>query len=174
MKLNLASGTDIRDGWINLDIVPKWPLARRGCDVIWDARKDKIPYDDGSANEIYAGYLFLHLAPRFHKPVVQEIHRVLSPTGVFMVGEVDMEIVMQRFLENPADIRCHELIWGEQGELSGDQKQFELAEFDKHCHGFTQDTLVSFLASAGFKYMERIRIHSPEVWYELTLVCRKT
>jgi ubiquinone/menaquinone biosynthesis C-methylase UbiE len=174
MKLNLASGTDIRDGWINLDIVPKWPLARRGCDVVWDARKDRIPYDDGSADEIYAGYLFLHLAPRHHDSVLKEIYRVLSPTGRLVVGEVDMEKVMQRFLENPADPRCHELIWGEQGDLPGDQQQFELAEFDKHCHGFTQDTLIDFLTAVGFRFIQRIYIHNPEVWYELTLSCRKT
>jgi len=172
MRLNLASGTDIRDGWVNLDVVPKWPLARRGCDVVWDARTDKIPYDDNSAIEIYAGYLFLHLAPRFHIPVLKEIRRVLSPTGVFAVGEVDMKIVMRRFLQDPTDVRCHELIWGEQGVLP-DGEQFELAEFDKHCHGFTEDSLLDFLTSHGFTDVARINIHSSEVWYELTLTCGK-
>ena len=69
MKLNLASGTDLKPSpWVNLDIVPRWPNTDRGCDVVWDARKDKIPFADNSVDEVYASYLLLHLAPRFHAP----------------------------------------------------------------------------------------------------------
>lgn len=169
MKLNLASGTDLRDGWVNLDVVPKWPSAPRGCDVIWDARKDKIPFPDGSAEEIYAGYLLLHLAPKYHSAVLADIRRVLSPAGVLMVGEVDMEVVMRMFLENPLDTRCSELIWGEQGSIHGD----DLADFDKHCQGFTEASLKKVLTDAGFTGFQRVRFHCADVFYELTLTCRK-
>lgn len=169
MKLNLASGTDIKPGWVNLDIVAKWPCAQKGCDVIWDARKDKIPFPDNSAEEIYAGYLLLHLAPKYHSAVLSDIHRVLSPGGVFTVGEVDMEVVMRMYLENPFDNRCSELIWGEQGSLHGD----DLAEFDKHCQGFTESSLRKILSDSGFTDFQRIRIHCAEVFYELTLNCKK-
>jgi hypothetical protein len=174
LKLNLASGTDYRDGWVNLDIVPKWPLASRRCDIIWDARKDRIPFDNNSACEIYAGYLFLHLAPRFHDQVLKEIRRVLSPTGYLIVGEVDMDIVMYKFLRNPDDKRCHELIWGEQGLLPDGSNQFDLAEYDKHCCGFVESTLRSFLDAHGFVNIERVKMHSSDVWYELTLICQKS
>jgi len=177
LKLNLACGTDIKDGWVNLDIVPKWPLAPRGCDKIWDARKDKIPFNDGSVSEVYAGYLFLHLAPHFHLCVIQDIFRVLSPGGSLMVGEVDMEIVMKKFLDSPTDGRIHELIWGEQGILSYDsgveEEQLNLADYDKHCHGFTEPTLRDFLVRAGFKNINRTRVHHQDVFYELTLTCNK-
>lgn len=170
IKLNLASGTDLREGWINLDIVEKWPTAARGCDIIWDARKDKIPFTDGSVSEIYAGYLFLHLAPDHHLPVLKEIHRALSTNGTLMVGEVDMAIVMKRFLEDPTDKRIHELIWGEQGNFHGE----ELSQFDKHCHGFTQETLAKLLLDNGFENCRRGQIHTDEVFYELTIVCSKS
>jgi len=169
LKLNLASGTDIRDGWVNMDIVPRWPIARRGCDLVWDARKDKIPYPDNSVSEIYAGYLLLHLAPKFHKPVLAEIHRVMSPDGVVMVGEVDMEIVMKRFLADPMDPRCCELIWGEQGSIHGD----DLADFDKHCQGFTEASLKATLAEAGFGHFQRVSFHCADVYFELTITCKK-
>jgi ubiquinone/menaquinone biosynthesis C-methylase UbiE len=167
MKLNLASGTDIRDGWINLDIVPRWPNTRRGCDLIWDARKDPIPFAPNSAEEIYAGYLLLHLAPKFHAPVLKEIHRVLSPQGTVMFGEVDFEVVMRQWLLDPLNPRLAELIWGEQGNDSGD----EFADFDKHCHGFTEESLRRTLLDAGFSDITRTKIHAVD--YELTLVCRK-
>src|SRR5450631_2524408 len=59
LRLNLASGTDLRsgDGWVNLDVVPRWPGTARGCEVIWDATRDRIPFPDGSVDEVYAGYL---------------------------------------------------------------------------------------------------------------------
>jgi len=169
LKLNLAAGTDIRDGWLNLDVVPKWDLAVRGCDIIWDARTDKLPFLDNTADEIYAGYLLLHLAPKYHVPVLQEIRRVLSPTGTLMMGEVDMEIVMRMFLENPEDPRCHDLIWGEQGSTHGDK----LADFDKHCHGFTEASLRKRMTDSGFTNCQRVNIHCKEVFYELTMTCQK-
>lgn len=166
-KLNLASGTDIKDPpWINLDIVPKWPVARRGCDIIWDARKDRIPFDDGTVDEIYAGYLFLHLAPCFHEQVMQDIRRVLEPGGRLVIGETDMEKVMPRWLKDPFNKGLYESIWGEQGDFHGR----ELAEFDKHCHGWIEASLSQFMTEHGFIGIQRINIHHPDVWWELTLV----
>jgi hypothetical protein len=169
LKFNLASGTDIRDGWINFDIVPRWPLAARGCDVIWDAKRQPIPYACNTADEVYAGYLLLHLPPKYHKQVLMEIQRVLSPSGILTVGEVDMNIVMRRYLDNPLDSRLSELIWGEQGNAHGDA----FSEFDKHCQGFTDDSLRHLLIECGFVDLNRITIHCKEVFYELTITCRK-
>jgi len=198
MRLNLASGTDIRDGWVNLDVVEKWPLARRGCDVVWDARSQAIPFPDGSANEIYAGYLLLHLAPHHHGRVLDDIRRVLRVGGRLVVGEVDMREVMRRWLADPRDARLAELVWGEQGALPprnclicqasearmrhegkmgyvmcgeclAHEEQARLADFDKHCHGYTEETLREALAAHGFPLARRINVHGPAVWYELTL-----
>lgn len=170
LKLNLASGTDIRDGWQNLDIVPKWPLAHRGCDVIWDARRDKIPFPDGSADEIYAGYLLLHLAPHHHRRVLADVRRVLARDGFLTVGEVDMEIVMPRYLADPRNPSYSDLIWGEQGNVHGEA----LADFDKHCQGFTESSLRALLSESGFGSFERIQMHCADVYYELSLRCRKS
>lgn len=169
LRLNLASGTDIRDGWQNLDVVPRWPLARRGCDVIWDARKDALPYEGGTVDEIYAGYLFLHLSPHHHHRVLVDIRRVLRVGGILVVGEVDMAKVLERWLKDPANQRLAELIWGEQGDVHGES----LADFDKHCHGFTVNTLRDLIISEGFYEPRKIQIHSDDVWYELTMETRK-
>lgn len=174
MKLNLAAGTDLKPyPWVNLDIVPQWPGATRGCDIIWDARKDKIPFSDNSVDEVYASYLLLHLAPRFHAPVLAEIRRVLMPTGVMVVGEVDMRKVMAKYLENPFDPSTSDLIWGEQAirpEWPIERAE-ELADFDKHCQGFTEETLKDTLTKAGFGNFTPRRLHA--VYYELTIVCQK-
>lgn len=173
LKLNLASGTDLREGWVNLDIVPRWPNTKRGCDVIWDARKDKIPFPDNSAEEIYAGYLLLHIAPIYHKPVLAEIHRVLSPSGDLLFREVDMEVVFPMFLQKPNDVRLAELIWGEQGQPGSarpGEGWNEHAEFDKHCHGFTRATLTRLLEETGFTSFDA---RPKQEFYDLWLSCRK-
>ncbi len=167
LKINLASGTDLKPPpWQNLDIVPRWPGTERGCDVVWDARKDLIPFPDQSADEVYAGYLLLHLAPRFHTPVLAEIRRVSAPGARVVFGEVDMMTVMNRWLREPTDERCAELIWGEQGNC---ESSAGFDEYDKHCAGFVEESLRHVLSRAGFVRFERIWLHN--VFYELTLAC---
>lgn len=175
LRYNLACGTDIRDGWVNLDVVKRWPLARRACDALWDARKDPIPAADGVVDEIYAGYLFLHLGPQHHERVLADIRRVIKPGGLLVVGEVDMAVLLPRWLENPDNPYLSGLVWGEQGQLPGGAPaaQQVLADFDKHCQGFTEASLRRFLARGGFPRAQRVQVHGPEVWYELTLATYK-
>lgn len=175
MKLNLACGTDVRDGYVNVDVVKKWPLARRACDVLWDGESgDPLPFLDGTASEVYAGYLLLHLRPRHHDRVLRDIRRTLSPGGALVVSEVDMRILLPRWLEDPGSAYLSGLVWGEGGELPGkeDREQRSLAMFDDHKQGFTEDSLRALLARNGFSSAERVRLHADGVFYELSLVCR--
>ncbi|HYE92599.1 MAG TPA: class I SAM-dependent methyltransferase [Terriglobales bacterium] len=166
LKLNLAAGTDIRPRpWLNLDVVSQWPSGHR-CDLLWDARDGTIPFPDDSISEIYAGYLFLHIEPRFRPAMWAEIYRVLEPmTGILTVGEVDMELAMKRWLANPREKSATEMIWGELGDVHG----AELAQFDRHTHGYTEATLREAMEAAGFSHLRRVKIHHADVWYELTL-----
>jgi hypothetical protein len=179
--LNLASGTDCRPPpWRNLDCVKKWPIAARACDVIWDARTDRLPYSDNTVSEVYAGYLLLHLAPKHHQRVLRDIYRVMHKGARLVVGECDMRVVMKRWLENPADEYLSGLIWGEQSALSDEQKarlgaagvaeQERLSEFDKHCQGFCESSLRAAIYAAGFTGpITRIAYHGPAVFYDLTV-----
>lgn len=163
-KLNLASGTDLRDPpWENWDVTT-WP-GTRGPDVRWDARSDRIDCPDASIDEIVAGYLLLHVAYQHHEPLVAEMARVLKPGGRLEIGEVDMPLAMRRWLMNPMDQSAREILWGEQGSLHG--SKFE--EFDTHRAGHSEATLRDMLMRAGFRQIQRVKIHAATVWYELTL-----
>lgn len=171
LRLNLASGTDLKsgNGWVNLDVVGRWPGTERGCDVIWDATKDPLLYAADSVDECYCGYLFLHVPPRHHVRLINDIFRVMKPGCPLTVGEVDMRIVMPRWLENPQDQSLSQLIWGEQGSEHGEA----LEAYDRHVWGWTEDKLSVFLVAAGFDKPRRISIHSAAVFYEMTLETRK-
>jgi len=163
-KLNLASGHDLKPPpWENWDVVA-WPNTR-GPDRIWDARSDRIDCPDASVDEIVAGYLLLHVPYKHHEPLVREMHRVLVPGGRLELGEVDMPLAMRRWLMNPQDVSAREILWGEQGNLHGE----EFAQYDKHCAGHSEATLRELLMKAGFRRLRRWKQHAPEVWFELSL-----
>jgi ubiquinone/menaquinone biosynthesis C-methylase UbiE len=163
LKINIACGTDLRDGWVNIDAVA-WPTARRPPDVYWKAG-EPLPFPDESVNEAYCGYTFLHVRPNLHDALLADIRRVLKPNAKLVVGEVDMVELMLRWLAKPSDKYLSGLIWGEQGEAHGE----EFAQWDSHNQGFTEQSLRELLARGGFRDAQRTKIHGGDVWYELTL-----
>lgn len=166
IRLNLASGYDLKPDWINLDAVARWPHMTQGCDIIWDARKDKIPFADNTVEVIRTGELFLHIPKIYHKLVLADIYRVLKPGGQFIVNDVDMEWTMKKWLEDPNDKTITNLIWGGHHD--------DWVEYDRHCNGFTAKSLANMLTKAGFINLERINVHNPEnTPYELTYKCQK-
>lgn len=168
MRLNLACGSDYRPGWANWDVTA-WP-GYTPPDRLWDARSGKIDLPDDSVEEVYAGYLLLHIFPTFRQPILKEIFRVLVPWGFATFVEVDQRAAMERWLKDPRDKAANEMIWGEVGSIHGQ----ELADFDRHTHGYCESTLRDELNNAGFPLtgMRRVKVH--DVWYDLSIDARKT
>jgi ubiquinone/menaquinone biosynthesis C-methylase UbiE len=167
IKLNLASGADLDPNWLNLDAVARWPNTQTGCDIIWDARKNKIPFADNTVDAIKTGELFLHIPKIYHELVLADIFRVLKPGAQFLVNDINMEWTMQEWLKNPSDKGLAKLIWGCHHD--------DWTDYDRHCNGFTPESLKQMLEDAGFIDLQRVTIHNPEVTlYELTYLCRKT
>lgn len=162
-RLNLACGSNYREGWVNLDVVA-WP-GYRPPDRYWDARHGSIPFPNGSVREIYAGFLLLHLYPRFRPAILAEMARVLIPgQGRLEVCEVDMVQVLPRWLANPTDKTANELIWGEVGSVHGADHE----DFDRHTWGFSAETLRRLLQQAGLVGVKCIQVPN-KAWYEMTL-----
>lgn len=70
-KLNVGCGTDIRNGWINLDVV-----ELLGVDVVWDIERTPYPFDSNSIDEILCQDVLEHVD--FIK-VLEELHRIAKP-----------------------------------------------------------------------------------------------
>jgi len=100
MKLNLGCGNSIKEGYKNLD----YPEI--------DLEKIPYPFDDNSVDEVVLSHVLEHL---WIKPtlVIEEIHRILKPNGIFILKlPIQTNIIqhvrnkhsiyyMNYFLDNP-------------------------------------------------------------------------
>lgn len=76
-RLNLGCGTDIREGWVNLDSV-----ALPGVDVVHNLDEFPIPLPTGRFEEIVCNDILEHIEL---VPVLRELHRLLAPGGVLHI-----------------------------------------------------------------------------------------
>ncbi len=84
MKLNIGSGEDIREGWINLDL-----HKRYGANLIFDLSDiyftgKRMPFLSDSVDYIYCGgiledFLYEYVA------IMNELHRILKPGGTLHI-----------------------------------------------------------------------------------------
>jgi len=72
-KLNLGCGTDIRYGFINLDIAPI-----NGVDVVHNIEGNPLPFENDTFDEVLCQDILEHLE---YIPVLKEIHRILKKGG---------------------------------------------------------------------------------------------
>jgi SAM-dependent methyltransferase len=73
VKLNLGCGRDVRDGWVNVDI-----LALADGVTLADL-KQRWPWEDDSADEAHCSHFIEHLTSVQRCHFWNELHRVLKP-----------------------------------------------------------------------------------------------
>lgn len=73
-RLNVGSGREVRDGWINLDIAPL-----PGVDVVHDLDVLPLPFADHSFDIIECIDVIEHV--REFSDVMRELHRILATGG---------------------------------------------------------------------------------------------
>lgn len=73
-KLNLGCGTDIREGWINLD-----NFDSKTLDVIHNLETFPYPFEDNYFDEIIAVNVLEHIENPVR--VIEELHRITSKNG---------------------------------------------------------------------------------------------
>lgn len=76
-KLNLGCGTDIKEGWVNLD-----SSALPGVDVVHDIAALPLPFSDGQFDEVLCRDILEHLD---YAPVLRDLWRIMAPGGALTV-----------------------------------------------------------------------------------------
>ncbi|MFH1821224.1 MAG: methyltransferase domain-containing protein, partial [Methanobacteriota archaeon] len=104
LKLNLGSGRRVIPGWINIDIHPliplskipgaTWLLFKLGMikesaykmkwpsNTLWHDIRKGLPFDDNTADFIYASHFFEHVKEDEAEKISLECYRVLKPGGL--------------------------------------------------------------------------------------------
>lgn len=77
IKLNLGCGKDLKEEYINLDIVDY------GGNQVHDLNSFPYPFEENYFDEIYASHILEHLN-NFHDSI-SEIYRILKPNGILIV-----------------------------------------------------------------------------------------
>jgi SAM-dependent methyltransferase len=77
-KLNLGCGTDIRRGWVNLDI-----SALDGVDVVHDLNDLPLPFGTEEFDYILCKDVLEHLE---YIPLLRELHRILRSGGILEIS----------------------------------------------------------------------------------------
>jgi SAM-dependent methyltransferase len=76
-RLNLGCGTDVRKGWINLDIAPL-----EGVDVVHDINTLPLPFAAEEFDYILCKDILEHFE---YVPLLRELHRILRKGGVLEI-----------------------------------------------------------------------------------------
>jgi len=77
MKLNLGCGSDIRRGWVNLDVV-----KGEGVDIVHDLNKLPLPFEDRKFDFILCQDVLEHIN---FIPLMNELYRILKPKGILKI-----------------------------------------------------------------------------------------
>ena len=76
-KLNLGSGKDIKEGWVNLD-----SANLPGVDVVHDIEKLPLPFGSGEFEGILCQDILEHME---YVPILKDLHRILKPGGKLII-----------------------------------------------------------------------------------------
>lgn len=152
LRLNLGCGSNIRFGWVNVDL-------RQGADLRLDLRRE-LPFGDGSACVIYSEHFFEHLEyPDEAGSFLQETYRVLAPGGLFRVGVPDTEWPVRAYTSDDSGYfdLARERGWHPgwcQTRMQHLNYHFRVRR-GEHKYAYDFETLAKSLAGAGFISVER-------------------
>lgn len=92
MKLHLGCGSNIKEGYINIDKFVEHPNIGKH-DIF------NLPYSDNSIDEIITEHLIEHIPFKDEQKFWTECHRVLKKGGKLIMESPDMEWLCEQFLK---------------------------------------------------------------------------
>jgi len=135
-KLNLGCGSDIREGWCNVDCI-----AGAGVDFVCDISKE-LPFPDNSIVRIYASDVLEHVMYAEVPNVLKEWHRVLMPRGAITIKVPSLSTITTNYVRHNID--CKEFV----RLVYGGQEEGHIA--NAHKSGFDPQSLSILMKHAGF------------------------
>lgn len=97
VRLHIGCGSDIRKGWLNMDLRPPRDHDALAEVLIVDLRQG-IPLEDAAAHTVYSSHFLEHLTPSEAVRHLRECHRVLAPGGRIRLVVPDFAACCQAYL----------------------------------------------------------------------------
>ncbi len=174
MNINLACGSQLPDGWINVDYslgarLAKLPLFRMinkkisffNCD--WDDRIfihnliKPLPWNSNSVSSIYSSHTLEHMSRQEGLQFIGECYRVLKPKGVIRIVVPDLAHIVKEYSEGRlrADDFTEKLgVLYKNCDNSFKNKLAPFFQFPHKCM-YDQKTLLRILNENGFQVESR-------------------
>ena len=169
MRLNLGCGSQLPEGWINVDYalgarIARIPLFRAVNKRLRLFRMDwndsiflhdltrPFPWPDNSVAAVYSSHTLEHMSRAQGQTFLRQCNRVLEPGGVIRIVVPDLACVVRRYLDGglPAEdfVEALGVLYLE----TGGRWKRRLAPFVQYPHKCMYDAaaLTRGLASAGF------------------------
>lgn len=174
MKLNLGCGSQVIDGWVNVDYsigarLAKFPFFRilnkkiKLFNLNWDNRiyihnlTKAFPWEDNSVDIVYSSHTLEHLPREEGLKFLNECHRVLRRGGIIRIVVPDLAYLVREYSEGR--LRADEFV-ERLGVLYGHSKnpiKNRLSPFIQFPHKCMYDsaTLLTILRDIGFNVRNR-------------------
>lgn len=99
LNLNIGAGDYVIGGFVSLDYFSEHYYGDREAfdrdRISYDIRSDRLPYGDGTVDNIYVNHVIEHIETAHIERLFSEALRVLKPGGVMRIGCPDAEFLFR-------------------------------------------------------------------------------
>lgn len=104
-KLQIGSGRNIIDGWLNTDIIPL------DTKIVFLDITHRFPFENNTFDYIFSEHLIEHLSYEKACSILQECYRVLMPGGIIRIATPDIYFLIDLFKQEKTDIQENYIRW---------------------------------------------------------------
>ena len=111
-KLQIGSGPNALEGWLNTDINPT------NENVLKLDATGTLPFDDCTFDYVFSEHLIEHLEYQDGIQFVRECYRVLKPSGKIRVSTPDFRFLIELYAEKKTELQERYIVWAVDSFLS--------------------------------------------------------
>jgi len=160
-KLQLGSGENPLQGWLNTDIQSSGEI------VFLDIRQP-FPLESASFDFVFSEHLIEHVSYRHGLHCINECFRVLRPGGRIRIATPNLAFLMALYSDNKTDCERRYIDWSIGmfgGQLQAAPATYVINNFFRNWgHQFIYDfeALRGAMAQAGFVDVRRVKVHESD------------